>query len=118
MCSILLIQSYLFCFLNRYIEILQTSYSLFRDISLRFVHEQAIQSFGALARLRGLPFKCDEESICQFVSRQSKVYQGSKGVLIIENENSLPSGDAFVLFKDEDELENAMILDRTNLHER
>ena len=37
---------------------------------------------------------------------------------MIENENSLPSGDAFVLFEDEDDLDKAMILDRTNLHER
>ena len=97
---------------------MQANVGIFKIIEKRFSPDRSKYLFGSVARLRGLPFRCSEESISEFICQKSHIFGESKGVLIVENENCLPSGDAFVLFQFENDLEKAMALDRTNLDDR
>ena len=101
-----------------YIEILHTNVGIFKIIAERFSSDKSKYTFESVARLRGLPFRCTEESISEFIRQKTQVFGESKGILIIENEKSLPSGDAFVLFQFENDFEKALLLDRTYLDER
>lgn len=103
---------------SRYIEVLEWNADLFRDIADVYFPERAETTYEGVARLRGLPFKASEEEIAQFISKEAKPLDGGKSVFIIENESSLPSGDAFILFKSQDEVTQALKLHKTNLSNR
>ncbi|XP_041443530.1 heterogeneous nuclear ribonucleoprotein H1 S homeolog isoform X3 [Xenopus laevis] len=74
-------------------------------------------SDGFVVKVRGLPWSCSHDEIENFFS-ESKIANGLSGVHFIYTREGRPSGEAFVEFETEDDLQLAVKKDRATMAHR
>lgn len=84
---------------------------------------QAFLSRGAQAiiRMRGLPFTCSAQQVVEFFGRgdpRCQVLGDEEGVLFVKNHDEKPTGDAFVLFANDEAAQLALAKHRENIGAR
>ncbi|KAM9313385.1 heterogeneous nuclear ribonucleoprotein H2-like [Gastrophryne carolinensis] len=72
---------------------------------------------GCVVKVRGLPWSCTTEEIENFFS-ESKILGGMDGIHFISTREGRPSGEAFVEFENEDDLNLALKKDRETMGHR
>ncbi|CAH0559214.1 unnamed protein product [Brassicogethes aeneus] len=75
------------------------------------------QDEGFIVKLRGLPWSATQEEIVGFF-KESKVVGGKDGVHMTSSREGRPSGEAFVEFEDEEDLNFALEKDREHIGNR
>ncbi|TKR93801.1 hypothetical protein L596_008193 [Steinernema carpocapsae] len=108
---------------NRYIEVYRASSQDFLRVAvgssleaMNFVNRSA----GMIIRMRGLPYDCTEAEIREFFrSEESPAVEViDQGILFVNKADGRPSGDAFVLFADEESGSKALQKDRCKIGNR
>ncbi|CAD5206818.1 unnamed protein product [Bursaphelenchus okinawaensis] len=90
---------------NRYIEVYRSTAEEFLEVAvgsdsdtLKFVCRDAAM----IVRMRGLPFDCTENDIRSFFSSDGEAGIMEDGVMFVNRPDGRPTGDAFVLFVDDE----------------
>lgn len=87
---------------------------------------EAFISKGAqsIVRMRGLPFTCDAKQVVDFFAstenktKSCEVFCGEEGVLFVRNHDEKPTGDAFVLFANDEQAKRAIAKHHQNIGTR
>lgn len=75
------------------------------------------QDDGCIVKLRGLPWSATVEEVLKFF-HDCKVSGGKSGIHMTTSREGRPSGEAFVEFEDEDDLQKACQKDREHMGNR
>ncbi|XKL59479.1 hypothetical protein PGB90_000495 [Kerria lacca] len=101
---------------NRYIEVYKASGEDFVNVAGGNNNEaQAFLTKGAqvIVRMRGLPYDCTAKQVIEFFEAGNeetscKVMDGEDGVLFVKKPDGRATGDAFVLFANEEDVTKAL----------
>uniref|UniRef100_A0A1I7RYA8 RRM domain-containing protein n=2 Tax=Bursaphelenchus xylophilus TaxID=6326 RepID=A0A1I7RYA8_BURXY len=106
---------------NRYIEVYRSTAEEFLEVAvgsdsetLKFVCRDAAM----IIRMRGLPFDCTEHDIRAFFSSDGQSGIMEEGVMFVNRPDGRPTGDAFVLFGDDESGRRALAKHKNRIGSR
>ncbi|XP_058054122.1 RNA-binding protein fusilli [Anopheles bellator] len=109
---------------NRYIEVYRANGEDFLSVAGGASNEaQAFLTKGAqvIIRMRGLPYDCTAKQVLDFFANgenSCNVLDGSDGILFVKKPDGRATGDAFVLFEQESDVNKALSKHRESIGQR